>query len=891
MNVSIFCEYLKNPIGIDCEQPRFSWQTEENCGGFQQTGYRILIGREQEHLLSGQGIVWDSGVVLSAQSENIIYNGTPLMTACSYYYMVQVLDDAKEVHVSDTGVFTTGIMKPDQWQAMWVGSALMNQHTFWFRSCLNVDRKMVESAYAFVISPNYYVLTVNGNATTDTVLNNAWTDCEKSILYKTYEITNHLRQGENVFGIELGNGWNALEMGIDGDGLGEHQFSVQVYLKYTDGTSGWILSHPDDWKYTTEGPIKFNNIYHGEVYDARREIPGWDEPEYDLAGSELLWRDAVEFEPLKGIVRAEMMEPIKVVAEITPKQVYELPDHSFVYDMGQNFAGWVRIAVQEAEGTRIDLSYSELEHEDHTLNKMTLRGVRATDTYICKGDKTETYEPRFTYHGFRYVQISGVSKKPMEVTGCVVRSAVERIGHFQCSDPMLNQLQSNITWTEESNLHGLPTDCPQRDERLGWLNDMTVRNECAIYNFRLPLLYEKWLQDIRDAQGEVTGAITDTAPFRRFGSRPADPVSSSFLLIPWNIYCHYRDERIIRDNYEPMKRWIGYLFRNANDYILKYSHMGDWAAPIGGTDHNSVGGGAVSTITPTQLMATGYLYYDCILMVKMARVMGREEDAAYYTEKAEQVKEAFQHEYYNKKEKYYASNSQASNTFPLYLGLVPEEDKPAVLKNLIKDIKEHEIHLTTGNLCSRYLIEVLFQNHQEDLAYQLLTQTSYPGWGYMIENGATTIWERWEKIVDENSFLSHMASYNHPMNGAVGVCFYKYIVGINIDEEKPAFEHFTVKPLMPRALSSARACIETIRGEVAVEWAKDENFHVELKVRVPFNSTADIFLPIEHLNQEHITVEINGKEALDSDGRCLGVYDGFVKFRIQSGEHCFKVKD
>lgn len=892
MQAEIYCEYLKNPVGIDMGNPRFSWVVSGAQKGEKQESYLLQVATTPE--FSDNSIVWEKKEK-SAETAQISYEGNSLVTATYYYYKVEIWTDRGRRICSDTGYFLTGLMEKE-WKGAWVGGPMLEEDTFWFRTQLG-GLKNTRRAVAFVASPNYYVLTVNGQKSTDTVLNNAWTDCEKTLLYGVFDITKLMRDGENVFGMEVGNGWNALEMGFHQYGLGEHLFSLQICITDETGALQWFRPEPVQWEYTVEGPVRMNSIYNGEDYDARMELGNWDTPEYNREQTGVVWKWAVEFEPPAGTVKAQVMEPIRVVRLIRPKTVRELPDGSFVFDMGQNFAGWAKLKVCAEEGTKITLEYAELEYEDHTLNKLSLRGVRAAETYICRGNGEEIFEPSFTYHGFRYVRLSGLTYEPKEDTlvGCVVRSAVEKTGYFQCSNNLLNQLQSNIQWTEESNLYGIPTDCPQRDERLGWLNDMTVRNEAALYNFRLASLYTKWLGDIRDTQGEKTGAISDTAPYRRFGQRPADPVCSSFLLIPWNMYCQYGDRRVLEENYQGMKRWADYLLRNSQDYILPYAPFGDWAAPAEGTDQNSIGGGAASSITSPRLMATGYLFYDCELMEKVAGILGREEDQEFYREQKELVKTAFQKAFYHDKEKYYGKNSQASNTFPLYLGLVTQEDKRAVLDHLLKDIVEtHQMHLTTGNLCSRYIIEVLLTEGYEDVAYELLTQTTYPSWGYMIENGATTIWERWEKVTEPGT-LSKMASYNHPMNGAVGVCFYKYLAGIRADESEPGFRNVKICPILPAKLEMAHAKIDTIRGRVESRWEKKER-ELCLEVSIPFNCTGEIFVPVEGEDKDKLRVDVDGVCAFrDGKGRAAEIpfvesmepEDGYLVFRVASGNYTF----
>jgi alpha-L-rhamnosidase len=559
--------------------------------------------------------------------------------------------------------------------------------------------------------------------------------------------------------------------------------------------------------------------------------------------------------------------------------------------MGQNFAGWARLKIEGPAGTHIWLKYAELINPDKTVNQISLRNIRATDEFILSGSGQEFYEPRFTFHGFRYVQVFGLPHAPEAdtITGCVVRSDVEQVGSFECGNQLLNKLQSNICWTEQSNLHGVPTDCPQRDERLGWINDMTVRNECALFNFRLSALYTKWLNDIMDTQGSVTGAITDTAPFRVFGSRPSDPVGACLFLIPWNMYRHYGDINIIKNCYNANVKFLHYLKKNSTDYIMRWATMGDWAAPIGDNDTNSIGGGAVSMVTPPRLIATAFFYYDCVLMSKMAEVIGKSQDAEFYKAESQKVKLAFIKTYYNHEKKYVYSNSQGCNTIALYFDLIPQQDRKQVFDNLIHDIVEkHQTHITTGNICTRYLIEILFTNGYEDIAYELLTQTTYPSWGYMIENGATTIWERWEKVEAECS-LSQMASHNHPMYGAVGVSFFKHLAGIDAVEQEPGFNKILIKPIIPSKLNHVKAKTKTIRGEVISEWKKTVD-SLEMNISIPFNCTCELHVPSKGIPYEQLSITINGNKAIEKgkviiqDGN-IHQQDDVVIFTLPAGEY------
>lgn len=861
--MKVFCEYLKNPVGIDMEHPRFSWIIEEDITF--QKNYQIVVRESKTKQL-----VWDSGVVESSNTLNVEYMGLALETAKTYQYMVKIECISGAVIEKKDNTFTMGIMKSDysNWIAPWLGGPWMEVQAFWFRTSFLIN-KPVYSAYIYVVSPNYYVLTVNGKKCSDSVLQNANTDPRKTLLYATYDAKQNIVQGENVIGIELGNGWRALSLGITNVGIGEHMFSLQMRIEYEDGTDEWIYSDPDKWHYTKQGPVQQNSIYQGEYYDARNIIKGWNEPGFSKELSGVEWNDAVEFEPDEGEIRAQFLEPIRVVKTVKPVKTYKNKDGSYTFDMGQNFAGWAKLRISGERGTKITLVYSELEFEDHTVNQISLRNMRATDTYILCGEGIEEYEPKFTFHGFRYVQVFGLSKEPDNdmLIGCVVRSDVEKIGTFKCDNELLNQLQQNICWTEESNLHSVPTDCPQRDERLGWINDMTVRNECAIYNYRLASLYTKWLRDIRDTQGEKTGAISDTAPFRVFGCRPADPVGASLVLLPWNMYLHYHDKKILKENYQAIKKFLYYLERNTTNYIIRWATMGDWASPIEDNDVNSIGGGAVSLVTPPRMVATAFFYYDCKIMEKIATVLNKQEDAMYYNELAEKIKEAFLQKFYNKEKKYVASNSQGSNTIALYFGLIPEEDRSAVLKNLVKNVVEdNNYHLTTGNMCSRYIIEILLKDGYKDIAYKLLTQTTYPSWGYMIERGATTIWERWEEIISECS-QSIMASYNHPMYGAVGVCFYKYFAGISVDENNPGFKNVIIRPIIPEGLNYVETSVDTMRGRVYNSWKKHGEAFL-MNTELPFNTTGTISIPIYLNGIRFRSVYVNEK-LIYKDGKVI----------------------
>ena len=828
MNIHLLCEYMQNPTGIDTPAPLLCWYNDAPQTAIHSS--RVVV------LDSGSGdILWDSG--FQPDTGRAVYKGRALRSGQTCRWQVSLRHTGGET-LSDEARFTMGLLPEDHWQARWVGGIRIDAKCYLYRHEWTAP-KPVRSAAAFVASPNYNVITVNGQKPDDSVLNNTFANYDKSLYYATYDLTGLVREGQNAIGVMTGLGWRSLREAEDGVGWGDSLFALQIRMIYADGTEEWLYSHPDAWRCLTDGPVTYNSIYNGEVYDARLEKTGWDEPGYEDSG----WMDTVEKEPPEGVLRSQLLEPIRVVKEWQPVAVLPVADGSWTLDFGRNFAGWVRLRIRGKAGQQIAIRPTEMIHPDGSVDPTSLRKAHPVDIYICKGEGVEEWEPRFTYHGFRYAQITGLESRPEPgmFTGCMVRSGVEDTGRFTSSHPVVQGFFDMVRQTEESNLHGVPTDCPQRDERLGWLNDMTVRNEGALYGFRLYQLYAKWLRDIRDTQGRVTGAITDTAPFLRYGFRPADPVSGSFLMLPWNLYLHYGDDRIIRENYEANGRWVQYLLRNTRDGVVRFSSMGDWAAPVAGTDHSSTGGGALSVITPPLLMSTGFLYHDCILMAKMARVLGKVEEEQAWLRTAAQVKADFNRAFFHPDGQYYGANSQAANILPLHFDLVEEEHIPGVLASLCEDIRQSGGHLTTGNICTRFGVEVLFRYGEADLAWHLLSQTEYPGWGYMLANGATTVWERWEKL-GSNDYMAEMASMSHPMNGSAVVSLYKHLAGIQPDEEQPGWQNILFRPAVPKDAPDAGAELHTIRGTVASRWTqKDGCIHWE--VTVPAGCTGTVYLP------------------------------------------------
>jgi alpha-L-rhamnosidase len=593
------------------------------------------------------------------------------------------------------------------------------------------------------------------------------------------------------------------------------------------------------WWRVSDGPIVECSVYDGEIYDARLERAGWDKPGWDAHDAARFGAGACSVEAPGGRLVPQTLEPIEVIETITPLTRSEPQPGVFVFDVGQNLSGWALLTVAGARGTAVTLRFAEVLRADGTVDQDNLRYALARDIYILKGEGVETWEPRFTYHGFRYIQVEGYPGVPAleAVQARVVRSAVASSGEFRCDDALINRLHRAVWWTEATNLHGLPTDCPQRDERMGWLNDMAARSEEAVYNFDVARLFSKWIADISDAQDAETGAVPDTAPYR-WGSRPGDPVIVCYLLIPWLLYRHYGDTRTLSDHFDGMRRWVDYLTHRANtDHILEYSYYGDWAPPISEAVIGSPGASAVSRLTPGALVSTAHYFYSAWLLAKIAHVLGRDEAARQYAALAERIRAAFHPRFWDAATGGYGSNNQACNAIALYFGLVPEDCRAAVIENLARDVAARDNHLTTGNLATKYLLETLTANGYGDTALAIVTQTTYPSWGFMLENGATTIWERWETATNTG-----MNSRNHPMYASVGAWLYRWLAGIQVDAEACGFSRLVIRPFIPRSLQFAQAAVNTVRGRVESAWQRADG-ELSLKLSIPVGCEAAVTLP------------------------------------------------
>ncbi|MDZ7338448.1 MAG: glycoside hydrolase family 78 protein [candidate division KSB1 bacterium] len=885
------CEYLVNPIGIDVREPRFSWVLEPVRRGQRQVAYQLIVCSKGEQAGRGVGDVWDSGRRESEQTCHVTYAGPPLESRQRYFWRIRWWDDEGRASPwSEIAFFEMGL-QPEDWQGQWIGrkdneefstrmpqlfgqelSAGVHARPVYFRKEFRLPCG-ARQARVYVCGLGYYELRLNGEKVGDRVLDPPQTDYHKLALYSTYDITD-LTGEENAFGIILGNGRH-----IKAFGFGPPRFILQAHFWLEDGSEMVVVSDPS-WR-TAYGPLVEDGMYHGERYDARLEMPGWDQPGF----ADRSWEPGVVVDG--PALAAQMMPPIRVTATIRPHRVYSPEPGVYVYDFGQNFTGWARLRVRGPRGTEVRMRYAELVSPDGKINTAPNQNAEATDVYVLKGEGIECYEPRFTYHGFRYVEVKGFPGAPTleDLEGRVVHSDVPRTGEFHCSHELLNQIHRNILWGQLSNLMSIPTDCPQRDERHGWMGDAHLSAEEAILNFDMAGFYTNFLRSIRLAQKE-DGSVPDIVPPYLPMAYPADPAwGSAYNIIGWYLYQYYGDLRVLEAHYEGMKAYVEFLRSNADGHIIRgLGKYGDWCPP----------GSIFPKKTGLDLTSTWYYYFDVVLLSRMAKVLGRKEDAADYAELASRVREAFNKEFLEG-EQYQAKRlsridtlpNQTSNVLPLFLDMPPADKKQAVVGKLVHGIvNEHDSHLDTGILGTCYLLDVLTDNGYAELAYTIATQESYPSWGYMVREGATTLWERWEKLESKG-----MNSQNHIMLGSVDAWFYRAVAGLRC--AAPGWRRIIVKPHLFPGLHFATARVQTILGRAEVSW-EPQGEALLLRVHIPVGAEADVYLPV--FGQKPTVTE--GRNPVVKRGSTVGrLPEGVqveqldserVRLRVLSGTYVFR---
>jgi alpha-L-rhamnosidase len=874
--IDLRCEYRCNPCGIDVAQPRLSWKIDDNRRGACQIACRILVAADSSLLSVGKADVWDSGKKHSSLTSSVRYDGHPLQADKQYFWRVIIWDKkGKACAPSAIASWNTGLYDLKDWKGSWIddGQNINFKPAPYFRKPFDVTKK-IKRAFAYICGLGYYELSLNGKKIGDRMLDPGYTRFDKTALYASYDVTHFLQEGKDAIGVILGNGWyneqsKAVWYFDKVSWRARPRLLFNLSIEYDNGEKE-IISSDSSWKVST-GPIIFNNVYSGEKYDARLDQPGWNTVNFD----DHSWKQATVILPHEGRVKSQLMPPIRVMEVIKPVTFTKINATTFLYDLGQNFAGVCKIYVTGEKGTVLKIKHGERLYSTGRLDNQLLNQYSRfddpeeqgqTDTYILKGEGTEEYTPSFTYHGFRYVEIT--SDKPVELNkesleGMVMHTDLTRVGNFECSNPLVNAIWIATNWSYLSNLFSIPTDCPHR-EKNGWTGDGHLASEFGLLNYDGILFYEKWINDFADEQrnsGELPGIIPSSGWGYSWGNGPA--WDSGLLLIPWYLYQYYGDDELIRLHYENYKRYVDYLTYRSKDNLVDIG-LGDWVT--------------WKTETPVELTSSCYYYMDAFLLSEFSRLTGRTEKESYYKNLAFKIKDAINRKYLDKEKGIYANGSQTALSAALYFGIVPEELVKKVSSALAQSVKDNGNSLDVGLLGSKYLLNALSNTGHSNEAYLVASKDTQPSWGWWIKNGATTLHEDWKS----------KGSLNHIMMGEVSAWMTRTLAGINIDPENPGFKNSIIKPHFVAGLNHAKGSLNSIHGEIVSEWTRNAG-EIILHLQIPANTTATVYLP----ESSEIKI-VDGRELLEAKStkeiQFLYRVKEFVVYRIVAGTYSFCIR-
>lgn len=894
------CEYLVSPLAIEKEQPRLSWEVQATRRAEKQTAYQVLVASTKEKLNLEQGDLWDSGKVPTNQTNQVRYRGQRLTARQDCYWKVRVWDREGKVSAwSSPAYWKMGLLAPSDWKAQWIGfdNRRLNKNpefqlppSPFFRKTWQA-KKGIKRAILYATALGIYEARINGEKVGEDYFSPGWTDYDQRVYYQTYDVTQMLKTGKNAMGFILANGWYAGYTGYavlvrhpqEYAFYGEIPvFMAQLEIEYENGEKDWITSDAD-WKVNT-GPILEADLLMGEIYDARLAFERWDQADYN----DEQWASCRRMVGAMGKVEASPGVPVQIVEEIAPIEISEPEKGKFIFNLGTNFAGIVQLKVKGKAGTKIQLRYGEMLHPDGRLMTENLRKARATDTYILKGDKNgETWRPRFTYHGFQYVEVVGLSSKPTKdmITGLVLSSVTPEAGDFSSGNEMINQLYRNIVRTQKANYVDVPTDCPQRDERMGWTGDAQIYIRTATYNADIAAFHQKWLVDLNDAQF-ANGAYPNFAPMAYH--RPNTVFSPGWMdagiICTYNLFKVYDDRQLVRQFYPNMQKQLELYERKSTQDLLPERAF-DEVIPQGG-----YGDWLNQDKKPTSkmLMANIYWLYDLRLMREMAEAIGELEDAKDYTIKFKKVQEAFLKKYVDPnlgmKE-----NTQTACVMALDLGILPQDFNSIVAKQLIKLLEANQGYLTTGFLGAKHLLPALSNAGYPKEALELFTRKGFPSWLYEVVNGATSIWERWDSYTIENGFggaqNTGMNSFSHYAFGAVAEWMFRHLAGIDMLEN--GFRKVLIRPEPNASLGPIAASYHSINGEIKSAWSIQGN-DLNLTITIPANTTAEVWIPAEQPGAVR-----ESKRSLNEVEGILHqeVKDNYLVLEVGSGHYAFTSKN
>jgi alpha-L-rhamnosidase len=882
---SLKCEYRVNPPGIDVLSPRLSWELSGDNNGEMQTAYRILVSSSEQLLGSNVGDLWDTKKVSSHQSINISYHGIPLKSGQKCFWKVTTWGkDGAASDWSKPAIWSMGFLIEDEWKATWIGldrpvggddtTEFTRLSARYLRKEFQVGKE-IQTATAYICGLGLYELSVNGMKVGNEVLVPAQTQFNKRILYNTYDVTGRLTKGANALGVILGNGRYFTMRKSNMANFGFPKLLLQLEIVYKDGSKELVMSD-ESWKITANGPITENNEYDGEKYDARKEMKGWDVVGFDDGA----WINAEVLSKPTAHLHAQLNEPIRVTETLKPVSVKKVREGVYIFDMGQNMVGWVKLRVKGDPGRCVRMRFAESLSAD-SLYMANLRGAKVTDEYVCKGDGVEEWQPRFTYHGFRYVEVTRYPGEPdlATIEGKVVHDDVARIGTFSCSSDNMNRIFKNAVWGIRGNYRSFPTDCPQRDERHGWLGDRAMGSRGESFVFDISNLYSKWIRDITDAQRD-DGAIPDVCP--AYWNLYSDNITwdGTPVVLLDMLRTQYTDLEIVRQSYPSMKKWHDHMTRNyLKNGLMPRDTYGDWCVPP--DEPEAIHTNDPHKITPGAFIGSAYFYFLTNTMRHFAHLQGRTDDEQYFAHLADAMKRAFNKTYFDRKTQQYTCNTATANILALAFNLVEDNFRQKVADNLVEVIETRfRGHVPTGLVGAQFLMRTLNEIGRADIAYRFATQVDYPSWGYMIQNNATTIWELW----NGNTADPAMNSQNHVMLlGDLLTWYFENLAAIKSSDTETGFKHLIMEPTLIAGLDSVDASHVSPYGPITSKWTLVGKTYT-WDVSLPVNVTATLYVPA---GQQGDVFE-NGRPVSESANcKVVGMRNGKLVVEIPSGRYRF----
>jgi len=888
-------EYIKDPLGIDLARPQFTWNFISDGKNKFQSAYRILVASSPDLIREENADLWDSGKIKSGNSVSITYEGNPLESFKTYFWAIMVWDEkGNPTSWSNISKFETSILNEMEWNAEWIGDGKPvpeKDEDFYeilpapmFRKTFQVGGD-IKKARLYISGLGYYEAYLNGQKVGEHVLDPGWTNYGKEVLYATYDITQLLNKGNNAIGVLLGNGWyNPLPLGLFRKfnlrkylTIGRPKLIAQIRIEMENGDIITIVSD-DTWKKLDSFILK-NNVYLGELQDGRLKLDGWSLPDFNDSD----WEDVIVETAPGGDLNAQMVPPIKITGILEPVKLNEPEPGVYVYDLGQNFAGWINFKVHEKVGTEIKFLYGELLNEDGTVNGMTTvaghikeiwnlsggpgapKTANQIDQYIASGKEKDVFQQHFTFHGFRYVEITGLTKDPAldDLQGIRLSADLSDAGNITCSNELFNQVQDVVEWTFLSNVFSIQSDCPGR-EKLGYGADIVTSAEAFIYNYNMANFYRKTVFDFAH-DVRPNGGMPECAPYNGIDTKGfgegTGPIGwqLAFPFVQKQLYIFYGDKNIIEDNYDLTKGMIEFLRSQAKDNLIYH----------GISDHVSV------DPKPEALTSSAFYYHNVKLLSEFAEILGKKDDADTYKAVANSIKEAFINKFLIPNTgKFDTLTTQITQVFALWYDLVPENERITAFDVLIDEIlQKHKGHLSTGIFGTKMLFDVLREHNRNDVAFTIVNQRDYPGYGYMIENDATTLWENWD-LPDQNSL-------NHPMFGSVSEWYYRSLVGINPKPDAYGFDKIYIKPFIVGDLSAVDGYYQSIRGNIKSSWTLNDD-SLELDIVIPPNIDADIHVP----TSDPDLIRFDGKRASEIKTlEFIGYDNGFAVYHAGNGKY------